>query len=139
MYSQSYFPQGKEISLPDNYDGTAFSDDNFQNERTPKIEARQNEIKFSPKDEECESPSDALEAENEECIARTKESRGGLFGIDLKGMFSSLFGGNRFSSIVPKDFGTEEILIIGIALFLLFSSERDIECALLLLALIFIK
>lgn len=140
MYSQSYFPQGAEISLPENYDGTAFSEDNAQSEvKIPKIESVKNEIKFSPTGDGDECQSASCEGEYEECIAKDKSKGAGLFGIDFKRSFGSLFSGGGFSSLLPKDFGVEEVLIIGIALFLLFSPEHDIECALLLFALIFIK
>jgi len=134
MYSRSYYPD-TDISVPENYDGTAFSDDFMTSEpKTPKIEPVKNEVKFSPKEPECVSE------ESEDCFSPKKEKEhGSLFGIDFGGIFGGLFRGGKLSSIIPKDFGTEELLIIGIALFLLFSPDRDIECALLILALIFIK
>lgn len=140
MYSRSYFTGGSEISLPENYDGTAFSEDSIQDEiRIPKIESAKNEIKFSPKTEEKECDTSFQPPEYDECMTKEKGTRGGIFGIDFKGILGSVFSGDGFSSILPKDFGIEEIIIIGIALFLLFSPERDIECSLMLLALIFIK
>lgn len=140
MYSRSYFNTSSEISVPDNYDGTAFSDDNLQEEiKTPKIESAKNEIKFSPKSDNEECNSSYQGAEYNECSARERRSENSRFGLDFKGIFGSLFSGEGFSSFLPNKFGVEEILIIGIALFLLFSPEKDIECAFLLLALIFIK
>ena len=133
MYSRSYYPDS-EISIPENYDGTAFSEAQPEAEqRAPKIEPIRNEMKFSPK--EPEEKQDM----NEECFAAQKTKERGLFGIDFSGIFGGLFRGGGLSSLIPKDFGTEELLIIGIALFLLFSPDRDIECALLILALIFVK
>ena len=140
MYSQSYFPNGRDISLPDNYDGTAFSENTPQSEaRVQKIESVKNEIKFSPQSDEGEYTCECENEKYEECLSKSESERGGFLGIDFKGIFGSLFSGSKLSSFIPKDFGIEEILIIGIALFLLFSPERDIECALLLLALFFIK
>ena len=139
MYSRSYFQGDSEISVPDNYDGTAFFENAVQSEaKAPKIEPIKVEKKFSPKDAECECE---CVGENNACNDDSTErnARGGIFGLDFKGTFGSLFSGTRLGSFIPKDFGIEEILIIGIALFLLFSPEHDIECALLLLALIFIK
>ena len=139
MYARSYFGNS-EISLPENYDGTAFSEDSIQKDtKTPKIESAKNEIKFSPKNDtaECSSP---CQEDTYECSSPNKQKdKNGLFGIDFKGMFKSVFPENKLTSFFSDDFGIEEILIIGTALFLLFSPERDIECALLLLALIFIK
>ena len=62
----------------------------------------------------------------EECVE--KSAPGSIFhsllgkGFDIKGL-----------SIFKKGFGTEEILIIGIAAFLLFSKGGDKECAIILL------
>ena len=53
MYSQSFFNAGRDISPPENYDGTAFSEIPNQSEAKPqKIESVKNEIKFSPKSDE---------------------------------------------------------------------------------------
>ena len=139
MYSRSYFTGNTDINVPENYDGVAFSQDTAHEEiKIPKIEPVKNEIKFSPKDEECESKSTPdREDFCESCDAEA--NRGGIFGFDIKGTLSSLFSGSKLSRFIPKDFGIEEILLIGLALFLLFSPDHDIECALLLLALIFIR
>lgn len=138
MYSRSYFQGDADISVPDNYDGTAFLSEVIQSDaKAPRIEPIKSEIKFSPKDEVRESECERS-CEREEC-KREKVSGGGFLGIDLKKTLGSLFSGTRLASFLPKDIGFEEILIIGIALFLLFSPERDIECALLLLALVFIR
>ena len=138
MYARSYFQGDADISVPDNYDGTAFLSEVIQSDaKAPRIEPIKSEIKFSPKDEARESECERS-CEREEC-KREKVSEGGFLGIDLKKTIGSLFSGTRLASFLPKDIGFEEILIIGIALFLLFSPERDIECALLLLALVFIR
>ena len=44
----------------------------------------------------------------------------------------------RSLSVFKKGFGTEEILIIGIAAFLLFSKGGDKECAIILLLSLFL-
>lgn len=138
MYSRSYFQGDADISVPDNYDGTAFLSEAIQSDaKAPRIETIKSEVKFSPKDEACAcEPEEACDSE--ECRAEADQRPKGL-GIDIKRTFSSIFSGTGLGSVLPKDFGFEEILIIGIALFLLFSPERDIECALLLLALVFIR
>lgn len=138
MYARSYFQGDADISVPENYDGTVFLNEVMQAEaKPPRIEPIKSETKFSPKDEST-ARDPGTNPECEECSAKP-QARGGIFGVDLKGIFSSVFSTSRLGSFLPKDFGFEEILIIGIALFLLFSPERDIECALLLLALVFIR
>ena len=138
MYSRSYFQGDADISVPDHYDGTAFLNEAIQAEaRAPRIEPIKSEMKFSPKDEsascECDQARELDEC-REDCNERT-----GPFKTDLRGLFGSMLSGTRLATFLPKDFGVEDILIIAIALFLLFSPERDIECALLLLALVFIR
>ena len=131
MYARSYY--GEDVSIPENYDGTAFSEQAPDSEaRAPRIEPVKSEMKFSPKETEPK--------ETETCAEEVAESKpAGLFGIDFQGILGGIFSGKKISRYFPQGFGTEEILIIGIALFLIFSPSRDIECALLLLALIFIK
>ena len=138
MYSRSYFQGEADISVPDNYDGTAFLGEGAQAEaKAPRIEPLKIEKKFSPKDEERISECGAY-PERDECHY-DESGKESCRGFDARGIFSSLFPGAKLSSFIPKGFGVEDVLLIGIALFLLFSPERDIECALLLLALVFIR
>ena len=126
MYSRSYNTErqiGK--TLPSGYDGCAFSEEKSdENLDTPPI--------LSERDGPCAhlggEPGDAAEAS-----ARPSSSGGFLSGI-----FSSFLGGGGFNLRLPR-IGTEEILIIATALFLLFSKEGDTECALLLLLLLLIN
>lgn len=140
MYSQSYFSADRDITPPENYDGTAFADAIMQlDAKPPKIESVKNEMKFSPKNDDYCFEASTAATEKHEPVTNEKQERRGFWGLDLKGFFGSLFSDKSTESFLPKNFGAEEILIIGIALFLLFSPERDIECALLILALIFIR
>ena len=109
MYSRSYYPEDTHPSLPDGYDGVAFSDriEDIPTETPPPLEQRE--------------------------TAPTSGGTSILSGLFGKG---SLFGieGLRMPKI-----GTEEILIIATAAFLLFSKNGDRECALILLFLLFIN
>ena len=144
MYARSYY--GEDVNIPENYDGTAFSEPSSEPElRGARLEPVKSEIKFSPKEPSKSdikfSPDESAPDTCEKCAPCECEGKdsGGIFGIDLKGIFGGIFSGSGLSRLLPSGIGTEEILIIGIALFLLFSPSRDIECALLLLALVFIK
>lgn len=107
MYTRTYYPSEGDVSLPKNYDGTAFTE------------------------EQREATQDAAEA-----------SAGGeiLKGSILKKM---PLGGilSSFSFLGDGEFklGSEEIIIIGLALFLLFTKEADKECGIMLLLLLLIK
>ena len=51
----------------------------------------------------------------------------------------SIFTGMDFGKLSFPKIGTEEILIIGLAIFLFLSRDGDKECAVLLLLLLFIR
>ncbi len=116
MYTRSYYPEGTgELTIPENYDGTAF--------REPESVSAE-PIEESPK-EELTAP------------VFKKQDEGGAFSW-LSRLTKIGSGGDLFKGFL-SDFGTEEILIIGIALFLIFSGSHDIECAIMMLLLLFIK
>ena len=72
-----------------------------------------------------------LKEESEECHAEPTHC--------VEGIFSRLEG--RLNSLLPKGFniGIEEILIIGAAILIFTSKERDFECIFILISLLFIK
>lgn len=119
MYTRSYYPDTQEkISLPENYVGTAFGT------------------------EECESQSDIKESEP--ALADSGAIEGGSFGR-IFSLFKRLpkreFQAFGLDRLHIKDFklGKEEILILAVAAFMLFSHEGDKELALMLLLLLFIN
>ena len=70
----------------------------------------------------------------------TEDNRGflGLLkGLPIKNIFKSEAAGSFFS--IFNKIGTEEILLLGVALFLLFSKAHDFETALLLVFLLFVR
>ena len=137
MYSRGLGGDGKERSIPEKYDGTALLDPIAVSESAPCasapkfIDSQKKEIKFSPpesspEEPECqEQPTDGANGEDVPSFAPLKWVRG------LLPEKSSLFG------VLPK-IELEELIIIGLALFLFFSKTGDKECALILLSLIFI-
>ena len=106
---QSSFIGEPSISVPDGYGGTMLSND--ENERA--------------------SAGNVEEAEAK------KSEETGLFGNLFRHGIPGIFGGK--SLLGDFKLGTEEILILGAALFLLLSGSRDIECLIILLALLFVK
>ena len=132
MYSQNLSHPDNEIKLPPNYDGVLFSDEAETSDTcTNPLTSAKSEVKVSPK-----------ESENGEPVFKKNEEPGRrLFpALDLgKGIgdiFAGLFRGGR---IFPEKLELEDLLIIGIAAFLFFSPSGDKECALILLALIFVN
>ena len=117
MYTRDYTPQEEKISVPENYVGNAFD--------VNKSEMHQRESQ----------PTSSPENESEPVMKRT----GAFDGFFKRLPFSNLLSGFNFFHGGFDSFGTEEILIIGVALFLLFGKNGDKECALLLLLLLFIK
>ena len=66
------------------------------------------------------------------------ENEGGSEVSVFKSLFGKAFDLKNFSPF-KKGFGTEEILILGIAAFLLFSKGGDKECAIILLLSLFLS
>lgn len=120
MYSRTYYPDGQErIALPENYDGTAFT----EQAPIPDVE----EVTPTVADVQ-EKPPDGGDS-----IMTSLGRLPFLSGIFGKG---GLFGDGNLK--FPK-IGTEEILILATAAFLFFSKNGDRESALILLFLLLIN
>ena len=80
-----------------------------------------------------EPPGEEFDVHN-----KTEPTGGFLASVPFLGKFfpRGIFGTQINSSF---KFGTEELLIIAVAAFLFFSKDGDRECALILLALLFIS
>ena len=110
MYTRDFSYENEGgINIPEKYSGTAFEN-----------EARYEEVH---KGGESSEPVGNMLSSFSKLIPKK------LFSTDV---FKSIKGG--FES-----FGTEELLIIAIALFLLFSKDGDRECAIMLLLVLFIN
>ena len=122
MYTRNFFPeQSTDINIPENYDGVALreSDDDFS------------EKEIHNKEGVTTSTSAKTQCGNEES---------GFVGWLKKLPFKIPYLEEKVASNgFFSNFGTEELLIIGIALFLIFSSAHDIECGVMILLLLFIK
>ncbi len=124
MYSRSYYQTDTPVSQPpENYDGTAFMEERSQRELP--YEAPD----FIPE----EKPSPEPPAESTEAMAKPSSIPflSGFSGFSLGGIFGD--GG------ILKNIGIEEILILAVAAYLLFSDSGDLECAIMLLLLLFIS
>ncbi len=137
MYTRSYFTdEQKEVKLPQNYDGTAFSEPEppAAAEPLPEGEAASAAAepavgrRKNPWEEQAEKPP-SPEAESVMATVGKLPLFGRLFGKDIP-----FLSGLRLPKI-----GSEEILIIGAALFLLFSKDGDKECAVILLLLLLVN
>ena len=137
MYSRGLGGDGKERAIPEKYDGTALLDPIAVGEgaacaAAPKfIDSQKKEIKFSPPEA---SPE---EHECDDQPAGEENDDGVLSFAPLKWVRGLLPEKSSLSGVLPK-IELEELIIIGLALFLFFSKNGDKECALILLSLIFI-
>ncbi len=140
MYTRSYAPdESAPIKVPENYDGNAFT------EPPEPVRIQPNEP--NPAADAVHTSSTAYETGIPKDIPEESVPASGSGGI-LDGILGSpilkrfipsgLFGGRGLRSL-PDRIGTEEILIIGVALFLIFSRGGDTECAIMLLLLLFIN
>lgn len=118
MYTRSCFQDEKKSAIPENYDGNAFSE----------VLGRDDSMLGSA---ECE------------CDRSEDGPKRGSFNISsilerspaLKSI-ASLFP--RKKGDAEFKFGTEEILISAVALYMFFSKSGDKECAIMLLILLFV-
>ncbi len=121
MYTGNYYPNDDGMKLPRDYSGCAFSEEaNTTSEQTD------------------------VSTENGESVAVGGDAK---FG---GGLFDSLTSAFPLGRILPAGvrnalhlekfkIGTEELLIIGLALFLFFSKDGDKECAIILFLLLFVN
>jgi hypothetical protein len=113
LYSRSFYPpEGAVTALPESYDGTRFSENT-----TP------------------EAPKAAVEEATEVSAMPTAGE-----AKQASSLFPNLFGGGVIFGAggFLSDIGIEEILIIAVAAFLFLSNDGDIECAIMLVLLLFI-
>lgn len=133
MYSRSYYPENEGIKIPENYDGNAFREKEIKEEE----KAVSNE--GSPGgDGVLRAPWDVTER-TEEVMSKADADRHGFGGIFDKLSLNNLTGFLPFFKGGKFSLGHEEILILAIAAFLLFSHGGDKECAIMLLLLLWIK
>jgi hypothetical protein len=140
MYSRNY--QAGEIpTLPESYSGVAFREPEPIPEDAPKSIPKSADVKFTtspaPPDPNLTAAPEPEPAPEPETIPTGGLLSGIMDGLPLKGLFSGVSGFN-LGRLGLNKIGTEEILIIGLALFLFLSREGDKECAILLILLLFI-
>ena len=116
MYSRSYneespIPQSHS-RLPHGYDGTALIDPPYKKKPI----------------EECCAPKEI----DDECLCEEKRRKPQSLFDNILG----IFGGGKFSF---ADIGIEDICLIGLAMFLFFSKNKDRECAFMVAALLLIR
>ena len=116
MYTRSYYPDlSEKIGIPENYDGTAFS----------------------------ERDNEHIEAQAQTVGSISDESRRNeSFGLDKIPFLSGLMGKGGFNlplRLKLPEIGSEEILLLAAAAFLFFSRDGDKECAIMLLLLLLIN
>ena len=138
MYTRSYYPEEEKVNVPENYDGYAFSENEQISER-PHNEEPLKEDSTPPLRAPWDTPKEDINKTVKEAMAQTHESEGVVAKLFGRLPFNNLFSGLDFFKKGFTSFGTEEILIIGVALFLLLSKGGDKECAVMLLLLLFVK
>ncbi len=120
MYTRIYGADEKTVSIPENYDGNAFREE-------PVAEEPKKSEPLPAPEVSCGAPISVKEEE-------------GVFASLLKRLpIQSIFGNLGIKSLSSFKIGSEEILIVGIALFLFFSKGGDNELAFMLLLLLFVN
>ena len=139
MYSRAYGGSGEDrIPIPERYGGTAFSEGGKDDNRRSSAEVlaipadtATREAKISPREPIPEPPADSVTGDCEEVAAKQ--------GFRLAPFLKNLIP----KSLLPRGGGfsldLEDLLIIGIAVFLFLSRDGDRELALMLALLVFIS
>ena len=127
MYTRSYDTDERVTSIPENYDGNAFLCEKTAI-RTPENDIFEDKSR-NDTTSECEAS------------AKPQHTFSLLEKLPIKKL-GTLLGfqknvGNTGENLLSL--GTEEILIIAIALYMFFSKDGDRECAIMLAILLFIK
>lgn len=141
MYTRTYQAEEEKITVPENYDGNAFREEPAIAPDTPEEEVsvflqaeESKNLSFTQ-----ETPTPQKKPESEEVSAKPKGESGILSGLFKRGRVFPIFENIPFLKNGFSDIGTEEILIVAVAIFLLFSKSGDKECAIMLLLLLFVK
>ena len=123
MYTRTYSDEHSGILIPESYGGTLLSQPHTS-EKTPEEDKGKN-----PWEEEVDKTSkEPTEAENIQASAQASK-------FQMPAFLTNIFKNSNFGL---QKIGTEEILIIATAAFLLFSRDGDKECAIILLLLLFL-
>ena len=138
MYTRNYYSEHEKITVPENYDGNAFHENKevreAKAEQAPSVKEE-----LPPLRAPWDVPKETSEDVAEKVMTRPK-TQGNLLGELMTNLpFGSFLRKGDFFKNAFSDFGTEEILLIGVALFLLLSKSGDKECAFILLFLLFVK
>ena len=118
MYSRSYSGDNENMLIPDGYAGTA--------------------LPLGVHSEPIEDETEKTEPVSIDKESEKTENVGIFSGLLSKLPFGDLSRLLPFGHVGIKRFGTEEILILAVAAFLLFSRDGDTECAIMLILLLFI-
>lgn len=127
MYTRAY-DEKLGIVIPESYNGTAFREDNGTTDR-PDLS---NDKRINEEQNKNQRGNSELHNDENE----KSEAVGSFFSnLSFKGFFGNIFNNGNFGL---QKIGTEEILIIATASFLLFSKDGDKECGIMLLLLLFL-
>ena len=123
MYTRTYADDHSGILIPDSYGGTALSQPH-----TPKKQPDEDKGKNPWEEEQTMTSSEPDETESTQASAEPTK-------LHIPAFLTNIFKNSNFGL---QKIGTEEILIIAAAAFLLFSKDGDKECAIILLLILFL-
>lgn len=141
MYTRSYGEGEKEmIRIPEKYDGTVFMDSEEKNKESNESQ----EIAASKIHNEKLYGIPCEPEKKEVCDTRHDNHRFdlkslGSFDFLKKIPFFNSFSEKGFGNFLPIKFGSEEILIMAVLAFLIFTKSADIESILMIFLLLIIK
>lgn len=125
MYTRSY-DEKLGIVIPESYGGTLLREDDTPGMTNDNTDEGATQSSHNPWENERVHNEEAMKSEPAFSL---------LNALPFRNFFGDIFKNEKFSL---QKIGTEEILIIATAAFLLFSKNGDKECAIMLLLLLFL-
>ena len=132
MYTRSYYPEEERLTVPEKYDGTALRENVVREQVSTPVREHTEEMR------ELRAPWDIPKEEDTVPVA-AEEKKSIASGLFERLPLGRLLGTKDIFKSSLSKIGTEEILLVGVALFLLFSKNGDKECAIMLLLLLFVN
>ena len=135
MYSRTH--ENDLMTLPESYSGVAFREPDPTPPDAPKSIPKSADVKFTTSPPPPDPKLTAVSEEVAEEMVEASAPQGFFEKLQLGKMLSGVSGLDLSRLSLPS-IGMEEILIVGLALFLFFSKDGDKECAVLIALLLLI-
>ena len=128
MYQRKYYKEDAAVKVPENYSGMAIETEEYIDEADVTAAG-------------CDTPTHAvpMPPSMPQTRLHSVPDRSECAPRPHAGLYESVEGFCRRIGLHMPAFNREDILLIGVALVLFFSKDGDKECAIMLIALLFLS